>query len=96
MNVTEKRNKKQRKILLEAARSLLDYLEAAGILDDCEGPLFQRCSPDGRSLLPYPLCRETVWRIVKKYCREVGIPAERLGGEGLAYSLRKSALNNAI
>ena len=97
LNVTEKRGKKQRKILLEAARSILTYVEAAGIADDREGPLFRPFSPDGRSLLPVPLCRETVWRIVKKYCREAGIPPERLGGRGIGvHSLRKTALNNAI
>ncbi len=97
LNVTEKRGKKQRKILLEAARSLVVYLEAAGIRDDREGPIFRRFSPDGRSLLSVPLCRETVWRIVKKYCREAGIPPERLGGRGIGvHSLRKTALNNAI
>jgi len=97
LNVTEKRGKKQRKILLEAARSVLAYMQAAEIAEDHAGPLFRRFSPDGRSLLPFPLCRETVWRIVKKYCREVGIPPERLGGRGIGvHSLRKTALNNAI
>ena len=97
LNVTEKRGKKQRKILLEAARSIVIYLDAAGIRDHREGPLFRRFSPDRRSLLPFPLCRETVWRIVKKYCREAGIPPERLGGRGIGvHSLRKTALNNAI
>ena len=65
LNVTEKRCKKQRKILLEAARSIVVYLKAAGIRDDREGPIFRRFSPNGRSLLPVPLCRETVWRIVR-------------------------------
>ncbi len=97
LNVTEKRGKKQRKILLEAARSIVVYLDAAGIREDREGPLFRRFSPDGRLLLPEPLCRETVWRIVKKYCRVAGIPPERLGGRGIGvHSLRKTALNNAI
>ena len=97
LNVTEKRNKKQRKILLEAARSLREYLAAAGISEDREGPLFRRFARDNRSLLPAPLCRETVWRIVKKYCVLAGIPPDRLGARGIGvHSLRKSALNNAI
>jgi len=37
--VTEKRNKKRRKILLDAARPVRAYLERAGISDDKEGPL---------------------------------------------------------
>lgn len=97
LNVTEKRNKKQRKILLEAARSIHAYMDAVGIANDRDGPLFRRFHPDGRSLLPFPLCRESVWRLVKKYCREAGIPPERLGGRGIGvHSLRKTALNNAI
>ena len=97
LNVTEKRGKKHRKILLEAARSIVVYLDAAGVRNDREGPIFRRFTPEGRSLLPVPLCRETVWRIVKKYCREAGIPPERLGGRGIdVHSLRKTALNNAI
>ena len=33
LHVTEKRNKKARKILLDAARAVLAYIEAAGIED---------------------------------------------------------------
>jgi len=97
LNVTEKRGKKQRKILLEAARSIQLYMEAAGITDDREGALFRRFAPNGVTLLPSALCRSSVWRIVKKYCRIAGIPPERLGGRGIGvHSLRKTALNNAI
>ena len=39
LHVTEKRNKKRRKILLDAARPVRAYLERAGISDDKEGPL---------------------------------------------------------
>ena len=38
LHVTEKRNKKRRKILLHAARPVRAYLERAGIGDDKEGP----------------------------------------------------------
>jgi site-specific recombinase XerD len=97
LNVTEKRGKKQRKILLESARSLLAYLDAAGITDDREGPLFRRFATDGKTLLRSPLRRETVWRIVRKHCCLAGIPPERLGSRGVGvHSLRKTALNNAI
>ena len=41
LNVTEKRNKKRRKILLDAARPVLAYVAQAGIKDDREGPLFR-------------------------------------------------------
>lgn len=97
LNVVEKRGKKQRKILLEAARSILAYLEAAGIAGDHEGPLFRRFSPDGKTLVRAPLRRESVWRIVKRYCVRAGIPPDRLGSRGVGvHSLRKTALNNAI
>lgn len=97
LNVTEKRGKKQRKILLEAARSIRSYLEAAGIVNDHAGPLFRRFHKDHRTLLPEPLARSTVWRIVKKYCVRAGIAPDRLGSRGVGvHSLRKTALNNAI
>ncbi len=41
LHVTEKRGKKRRKILLDAARPVRAYLERAGIGDDREGPLFR-------------------------------------------------------
>ena len=48
-------------------------------------------------LLREPLRRETVWRIVKRYCILAGIPPDRLGARGIGvHSLRKTALNNAI
>ena len=47
LHVTEKRNKKRRKILLDAARPVLAYLARAGIGEDKEGPLFRPMKPDG-------------------------------------------------
>ena len=41
LHVTEKRNKKRRKILLDAARPVLAYVARAGIGEDREGPLFR-------------------------------------------------------
>jgi len=97
LNVTEKRGKKQRKILLEAARSILEYMDSAGIAGDIEGPLFRRFAADGKTLLRASLSRESVWRIVKKHCVVAGIPPDRLGARGIGvHSLRKTALNNAI
>jgi integrase/recombinase XerD len=97
LHVTEKRNKKSRKILLDAARPLLAYLERAGIQNDKDGPLFRPLSPDGMSLVARQLNRKTPWRLVKKYCRAAGIEPERLGGRGIGiHSLRKTAINDAI
>jgi site-specific recombinase XerD len=97
LNVTEKRGKKRRKILLDAARSVRAYVEWAGIGEDLEGPLFRPMTPDGMKLLRRHLDRKTPWRLVKKYCRAAGIEPERLGQRGIGvHSLRKTAINDAI
>lgn len=97
LHVTEKRNKKRRKILLDASRPLLAYLERAGIRDDNDGPLFRPLSPDGMSLLRRHLNRMTPWRLVKKYCKAASIEPDRLGARGIGiHSLRKTAINDAI
>src|SRR5947207_9701262 len=51
LHVTEKRNKKRRKILLDAARPVLAYVARAGIGDDKEGPLFRPMMPDATRLI---------------------------------------------
>ena len=97
LNVTEKRNKKRRKLLLDAARPLLAYVAKAGIAADKEGPLFRPLSPDGLGFERRHLDRKTPWRLVKKYCKAAGIDPERLGQRGIGiHSLRKTAINDAI
>src|SRR5262245_39295531 len=97
LHVTEKRNNPRRKILLDAARPVLAYVERAGIQDDKEGPLFRPMTPDGTGLVRRHLDRKTPWRLVKKYCRAAGIDPDRLGGRGIGiHSLRKTAINDAI
>lgn len=97
LHVTEKRNKRARKILLDAARSVLDYLDFAGIREDVEGPLFRPLRRDGASFERRQLDRKTPWRLVKHYCRAAGINPERLGARGIGiHSLRKTAINDAI
>jgi site-specific recombinase XerD len=59
LNVAEKRGKKRRKILLDAARPVLAYVKAAGITDDREGPLFRPLTPSGLGLAPRHLDRST-------------------------------------
>jgi integrase len=102
LHVTEKRDKKRRKILLDAARALLAYLERAGIGADREGPLFRPMTPDGSGLVRRSLDRKVPWRMVKKYCLAAEIqpdpPKEqkpRQRGIGI-HSLRKTAINDAI
>lgn len=97
LHVTEKRGKRARKILLDAARAVRAYVVRAGIEGDREGPLFRPLSPDGRSLVRRHLDRKTPWRLVKQYCRAAGIEPERLGARGIGvHSLRKTAINDAI
>ena len=97
LNVTEKRNKKRRKILLDAARPVLAYVARAGIRDDREGPLFRPMRPDGSGFVRRHLDRKTPWRLVKKYCEAAGIDPSRLGSCGIGiHSLRKTAINDAI
>jgi site-specific recombinase XerD len=97
LHVTEKRNKKRRKILLDAARPVLAYVERAGIKDDREGPLFRPMTPDATRLIRRHLDRKTPWRLVKKYGEAAGIDPRRLGGRGIGiHSLRKTAINDAI
>jgi site-specific recombinase XerD len=97
LHVTEKRNKKRRKILLDAARPVLSYVARAGIGEDKEGPLFRPMKPDGSGFERRHLDRKTPWRLVKKYCQAAGIDPGRLGGRGIGiHSLRKTAINDAI
>ena len=97
LKVTEKRHKKRRKILLDAARAVRTYLEWAGIAGDLKGPLFRPLTPDGMVLERRHLDRKTPWRLVKKYCRAAGIEPSRLGARGIGvHSLRKTAINDAI
>jgi site-specific recombinase XerD len=97
LHVTEKRNKKRRKILLDAARPVLGYVARAGIGEDKEGPLFRPLTPDATRLIRRHLDRKTPWRLVKKYCRAAGIDPDRLGARGIGiHSLRKTAINDAI
>ena len=97
LNVTEKRNRKARKILLDAARPLLAYIDGAGIRMDGDGPLFRPIRRDGTGLERRHLNRKTPWRLVKHYCRAAGIDPDRLGRRGIGiHSLRKTAINDAI
>lgn len=97
LNVTEKRGKKRRKILLHAARAVFAYVEQAGIGEDLEGPLFRPLTPDGMKLVRRHLDRKTPWRLVKKYCRAARIEPERLGQRCIGvHSLQKTAINDAI
>ena len=97
LQVTEKRDRKRNLILLDAAATIFDYLDAAGIRDDIEGPLFRRMTRDGLGFQREFLSRRTPGRLVKEYCHSAGINPDRLGRRGISpHSLRKSSLIDAI
>lgn len=97
LHVTEKRSKKARKILLDAARPVLHYMRTAGIEADLAGPLFRPMTPNGVRFERRPMSRKTPWRLVKHYCRIAGISPDRLGARGIGvHSLRKTAITDAI
>jgi integrase/recombinase XerD len=97
MGLAGRTHNKRRKILLDAARPVLAYVEHAGIRDDREGPLFRPMTPDAARLIRRHLDRKTPWRLVKKYCQAAGIDPSRLGSRGIGiHSLRKKAINDAI
>src|SRR3954453_12473068 len=58
LHVTEKRGKKRRKILLDAARPVLAYVARAGIGEDREGPLFRPLTPDATGFVQRHLDRK--------------------------------------
>jgi integrase/recombinase XerD len=95
--VLEKGGKMQRKALLEAAPALLTYLDAGGIREDLDGPLFRPVAIDRKTLIHKHLTRSTILAIVKKYARKAGIASTRLGARGVGvHSLRKTAITNAL
>jgi len=97
LHVTEKRNKEPRKILLDAARAVIAYVNIADIVHDLEGPLFRPTTPDRLGFARRHMDRKTPWRMVKKYCRAAGIEPDRLKGRGIGiHSLRKTAITDAI
>lgn len=97
LHVIEKRNKESRKLLLSAARPILDYVDTGGIQKDREGPLFRPLCKRAQSLERRFLSRKTVWYLVKKYCRLARIEPDRLTGPGVGiHSLRKTAINDSI
>jgi len=95
--VREKGGKTQRKALLEAAPAVLAYLDAAGIRDDLEGPLFRPVAKDRKTLLRRFLDRSVIWEVVKRNARRAGLEPDRVGRRGIGvHSLRKTAITNAL
>ena len=95
--VREKGGKTQRKALLEAAPAVLAYLDAAGIRDDLDGPLFRPVAKDRRTLVRKYLDRSAIWEAVKRNARKAGLDPDRVGRRGIGvHSLRKTAITNAL
>ena len=96
LHVTEKRTKKRRKILLDAARPVLAYVKRAGIGEDKEGPLFRPLTPDGdvaHAAAPGPedplAAGQEVLPGGRHRPRPVGRPGHR---HPLAYGRRRSTM----
>ncbi len=97
LRVTEKGGKRARKILLEAAPAVIEYMVAAGIQADRERPLFRPLSKDRKGFERRHLDRRDVWAIVKKYGRQVSIDVDRIDSRGVGvHSLRKTTITNAL
>jgi site-specific recombinase XerD len=97
LRVTEKGDKKSRKVLLEAAPPLLRYMEAAAILEDREGPLFRPMAKSRKGFDRRHLDRKDILDIVKKYARQAGIDVDRIDSRGVGvHSLRKTTITNAL
>jgi site-specific recombinase XerD len=95
--VHEKGGKTQRKALLEADGPLLQWLESSGLIADPLAPLFPAIGRDRQTLLPKPLTRDAVRKLIKRYCVSAGIDPHRLGRRGIGvHSLRKTAITNAL
>jgi len=96
--VREKGKKRRRLPLLEAASPILRWLEVAGIaFSDAEHPLSCPLDRDRRTPKRRPISQQSMLAIVKRYAREAGLDATRLGRRGICtHSLRKTALNNAL
>ena len=97
LRVTEKGNKKSRKILLEASNALIAYVKAAGIEDDREGPLFRPLAKDRKGFARRNLDRKDILEIVKRHARAAGIDVDRIDSRGVGvHSLRKTTITNAL
>lgn len=95
--VREKGGKTQRKAQVESAPAVLAYIEAAGIRDDLEGPLFRPVAKDRKTFLRKPLDRSAIWEVIKQNARHGGLAPDRVGRRGIGvHSLRKTAITNAL
>jgi len=96
LHAVEKRGRETRKNLFQAADPVRAYLEVAEIFDDLDGPLFRPLSPGGLAFARRHVDRKVPWRMVKQYCRIIGVNPERSRGPGFGvHSLRKTAANCA-
>ena len=74
LHVIEKGKKERRMNLLEAAASILAWIDRAGIdLNDHDHPLFPAIAPDKKTITRRPLSGRAVLKNVKKYGEMVGL-----------------------
>lgn len=78
--------------LLEAAPAVLNWIEASGLQDLSEAPLFPALEKDRKTPSNRPLSRRQVLKIVKQYALQIGLDADRWGRRGICvHTLRKTA-----
>jgi len=83
LHVIEKGKKERRMNFLEAAASILAWIERAGIsLDDHESPLFPAIARDKKTITRKPLSGRAVLKNIKKYGKKVGLKVSDAKGRG--------------
>lgn len=98
IHVTEKRNKKVKRLLLEAAPAVLRWVEVSGrSLDDVDLPLFAAIGPDKKTVTDRHLTGRAVLKMVKKYAKQIGLNPNPPEGRGICtHTLRKSGGNDIL
>ena len=95
--VNEKGRKRRRMALLESAPCLLSWLDAAGLTQNPNMPLFPAFERDRKTPANRHVSGRTVLHTVKKYATHIGLDVYRRDRRGICtHSLRKTAINNAL
>ncbi len=103
IHVREKRGKERRLELLDATASVMRWIDAAGLKEKPEWPLFAAVDRDRVTVVNRRLSRDAIRKMIKRYGRKVGIHVDGVlqadgqcrRGVGV-HSLRKTAINDAL
>jgi integrase/recombinase XerD len=96
--VTEKRKKKIKRLLLEAAPAVLRWVEFSGrSLAQTDAPLFPALGPDRKTVTDRHLSGRAVLNMVKRYARQIGLNPQPVEGRGICtHTLRKTGANDIL